>query len=495
MRLNSEAVINTTGLLAGAVGRDRYLIDPFGVIPQQARTAALQITWASATAAPILYQWGVALVPQPDVTLSRVTQWEDVGTPDEVYLTGVTLDVDTANGAKSFYVEYDNADLENTWATLGPFTLTHDQRHKAKFSWPAVKAKLVRIRPVGDCQPWQLFRVDWIFDPEPPRIAVWDINHENGWDQYITGVDLECNTFGATKTVQIWIDQTLYHTLPVTATGRRVVHLTVQPPRRGHILRFTAIDANPGLLYSHRWHTDPEPSEQTNWNQNYSTWGYDSDKWLKALVFQCDTFAANKQVTVEIDGAVVETLIVNANGRSVVELALTEQHLGRVFRFLPIDSNPGRVYNITPVFDLEPLALTRWETQEITAGIDGDKLALYAHITLKAPALVTLSVYAYNESGQILTRTYTLDRTRVDGNIVKVKRFVPFERSKGVLYKFVATSAQAFWLYREESTVCFVEWGSDQRRDVKIFGNDDLDSSRGMGNASLQAATPGGAAR
>jgi hypothetical protein len=192
---------------------------------------------------------------------------------------------------------------------------------------------------------------------------------------------------------------------------------------------------------------------------------------------------------------VVETLVVNANGRSVVEVALSAQKLGRVFRFLPVDGNPGRVYQITPYFDLEPLAITRWETQEVTAGIDGDKLALYAHITLKAPAPVTLTVTAYNEAGKTLVRGYLLAPTLGNANLVqKVKRFVPFERSKGILYKFVLTSAQAFWLYREESTVCFVPWGSDQRQDVKIFGNDDLDPSRGMGNSSLQAAAAGGQA-
>ncbi len=494
MRLNSEAVINTEGLLVGATGRDRYIIDPFGLIPQQARTAALQVTWTSATAAPILYQWGVSIIPQPDVTLSRVTQWEDLGHPDEVYLTGLTLDVETNTGTKSFFVEYDTAEEPHVWNTLGPYSLSHPVRHKAKFSWPVVKAQLVRIRPEGDCQPWQLYRADWIFDPEPPRIARWDINHENGWDQYITGLDLECNTFGAQKAVELYIDEDFFGQFNVLTTGRQVVHLTVQPPRRGHILRFVAVDESPGLLYSHRWHTDPEPSEQTNWNQNYSTWGYDSDKWLKAVVFQCDTFAQNKQVAVEIDHQVVEVLNVNANNRNVVEVALTEQKLGRVFRFLPIDEFPGRIYNITPVFDLEPLALTSWETQEVTAGIDGWKSALYGHITVKAPAPVTLTVTAFNQTGDTFVRTYTLPRTGTS-DPQKVPLFVPFERSKGMLYKFRLTSSLPFYLYREETQVVFVPWGSDQRVPTKPFGNDDLDSSRGMGNASLQAATPGGASR
>ncbi|HZI93228.1 MAG TPA: hypothetical protein VFE84_03220, partial [Patescibacteria group bacterium] len=108
--LNTGSVTNVGGVLSGAAGRDRYLIDPFGTTPQQARTAALQIAWTTAGASPILYQWGVSIIPQPEVTLSRVTQWEDLSHPDEVYLTGVTLDVETNTGTKSFFVEYDTAE-------------------------------------------------------------------------------------------------------------------------------------------------------------------------------------------------------------------------------------------------------------------------------------------------------------------------------------------------------------------------------------------------
>ena len=57
----------------------------------------------------------------------------------------------------------------------------------------------------------------------------------------------------------------------------KVVHLTL-PWGRGHVLRFRAVDDNPGLLYTHRWHLDEEPSEQANWNQNFSILGTHADK-------------------------------------------------------------------------------------------------------------------------------------------------------------------------------------------------------------------------
>ena len=52
----------------------------------------------------------------------------------------------------------------------------------------------------------------------------------------------------------------------VTASGHSHLHLSVTPPRRAHVYRFVATDANPGLLYSHKWIVESEPLEQGNWN-------------------------------------------------------------------------------------------------------------------------------------------------------------------------------------------------------------------------------------
>lgn len=482
--LNAEAIINPVTTLAGTA-RERYVFDPFGISPQKARTLSLDLRWSSATARPTLFLVGASIIPQPDLTVNRVTQWEDLSHPDEVYLTGLTLDVDTGNVARQFFVEYD---LEGQHLQLGPFTVQAANRHKFKFSWPAVKAHLVRIRPIGDCLAWILYRADWIFDPEPPRIAGWDINHENPWDAYITGFDLECNTFGQTKTIQFWLDQSLIQTYPVTASGRRVVHCTVQPPRRGHVLRFVATDAHPGLLYAHRWHFDQEPSEQTNWNQNFTIAGALPDKYLKGILLECDTFGQTKTVTLEVDGVVVETLAVNTPDRRVTEFSFP-QHLGRVFRLLPVDNFPGRLYSHQWIFDQEPLKLTRWETQELDHDIPGFQTLLFAQLTLKSATPVRLTVTVHtDQTGR--RQDLSLEIPSTGG--VKQKRFVPVPALKGVLFKYVLTATEAFWLYREESQVILQPWGAERPITVRPFGNDDLDRTRGMVNAQIAAAQSGG---
>ncbi len=485
--LNEEAVVNNPFTLAATSGRNRFIFDPFGEKPQKARTLSAQVDWSSATARPVLYQLGASIIPQPDLTVNRVTQWDDLGHPDEVYLTGLTLDVDTGNVAREFLVEYD---LQGVHLTLGPYTVQANNRHKFKFSWGVVKANLVRIRPIGDCLAWILYRADWIFDPEPPRIARWDINEENGWDQYVTGVDLDCNTFGAIKTVEVYIDGALVLTQPVATPGRRVVHLTVQPPVRGHLLRFIATDGNAGLLYAHRWHSDPEPSEQTNWNQNYTIAGALPDKYLKGILLECDTFGQTKDATIEVDGVVVETLAVNTNGRKVVEFSFA-QHLGRVFRLLPTDANPGRLYSHQWIFDQEPMKLSRWESQLIDHGVPAPfQTLLLGHITLRSTALVTLTITVQlNQTGKLKDYVYELPPTQDR----KVKQHVPFEAVKGVLFKYVLTSNQAFFLYREETQVIVQPWGAGTPHIVHPFGNDDLTvPTRSMIAADLAAARPGG---
>jgi len=490
--LNEEAVSNNPQAIAEGTGRQRYVLDSFGTVPQRAHGISTELRWSSAVAAPVLYQLGYAVTLQPDITVNRVTNWDDLGHPDESWVTGITLDVDTFNVARTIVIERDFGGVISTIDTL---TVQTDTRHKVKFSWPAVPANQVRIRPSDECKFWVLYRADWISLPEPPRISGWDIHFENAWDQYYTGLDLYCDTLGQEKRIEVYVDEVLLANpatglfyFPVVANGRRVVHLTL-PWGRGHVFRFKAIDLNPGLLYMHRWHLQEEPSEQANWNQNFSVYGTRSDKWLKAIIFECDTFGQNKSVQVEVDGTVVETLTVNANGRRVVQLALTAQQLGRVWRMFPVDSNPGRLYTAQPIFDEEPFQLDRWETQETNHGLPGWFYLTFAHITLKSTRPVTLRVeMQVNQRGKLDVREYTIPATEGE----KQRRFVTFSAVKGVLVKYVLTSEVAFYVYREETVVHVQPWGGQGPQEIHIFGDDDLDPTRPMTNAALAAEASGG---
>lgn len=493
--VNVETITNAAQTLTAAAGRTRAIFDSFGDIPQKGRNLAVEISWSSAVAAPTLYQLGTAITPQPDITINRVTNWDDLGHPDEAYVMGITLDANTSGEDRTVIVERDFNGVISTITTL---TVNHDGRCKDKYSWPALPAHQVRLRPDNSCGAWMLFRADWIAKAEPPRIAIWDTTFENAWDQYLTGLDIYCDTENQLKEIVVSVDGVTINNpatglgfFPVQANGRQVVHLTLPtiPPLRGHVLRFAAQDAFPGLLYDYRWQTVPEPSEQTNWNQPFTILGTQSDKFVKAIIFEVDTFGQNKSVVVEADGVVVDTIIVNTAGRLVRQIAIPQQ-LGRVWRFLPTDGFPSRLYSLRLVFDEEPFALTRWETQEMDHQQEGFHSLVAAMITLKSVADVTLRISTYvNQLGTIVTDDYLIPATAG----VKLKRQVQFVARKGVLYKYLLTSAASFWLYREESQITLQPWHGGGAAIKQPFGNDDITPpTRSMINASIAASRDGG---
>lgn len=494
--LNSETVVNPTIAVTAPAGRNRAIFDSFGTGPQQARNLAVDLQWTATGDAPIFYFLGTSLTAQPDLTVNRVTNWDDLGSPDEVYLTGVTFDCDTQGQDRTILIERDFGGSITTVATL---TVNANGRHKLKFSWPAVQAHQVRVRPNDDCLAWLLYRADWIAEREPPRIALWDVAFENGWDQYHTGLDLYCDTGGATKQIVVQVDGVTL-TDPATGlayweiatTGRQVVHLTL-PWGRGHVYRFFAIDANPGLLYTHRWHLIEEPSEQANWNQPFTLFGTAADKWVKGVVLEVDTFGQDKTITLEADGAVVSTFTVNTSGRLVRQISLPNgQQLGRVWRLWPTDSLPSRLYSARPIFDEEPFALEEWITQQIDHGQLGFHYLIHAMITLKSTVDVTLEVTTYlNQTGASVVDTYVIPATGGQ----KLKRFVPFVARKGVLYQyhFLRAAGTPYWIYREESSVTLQPWDGGSPVVVKPFGNDDIDvPTRSMISAESAAQQPGG---
>jgi hypothetical protein len=364
-------------------------------------------------------------------------------------------------------------------------------RHTKWFSWPAVHGNSVRLRPTDD-NPWTLWRADWLSSAEPARIAVWDTNWESpGGDRYYTGLDLECDTLGLTKTLQVWVDQVLIGTYPVTVNGRRYIHITL-PTGRGHLFRLLATDANPGLLYRHEWLTTEEPREQSNWNAGFTTWSSLSDKYLKGLVIEADTFGLPKTVTIEVDGVVLQTLTITHDGRSVKNYTFP-QVLGRVFRVIPTDVNPSRPYAILPIFDEEPYALSRWETQLLDFDLPGAGWGsvLSADLCYRATVNTVLTINCYNADGVLAAAIPAL---LFSTGGLKQKRFYQFPANKFVVAKFVFQTlddSPSLTLYQEESRLRVQQWGGGEVL-LRPFGNADTDRTRGMVNSVIAASRSGG---
>jgi hypothetical protein len=248
------------------------------------------------------------------------------------------------------------------------------------------------------------------------------------------------------------------------------------------------------MIFKIEWLTDPEPPRVAGWNTNWEDFGTGSDKWLKGLILEADTFNVAKTVVIDIDQslAVVNLGSLTFNGRGVQQVAFTKQR-GRLFRLRATDANYGKLYRWQPIFDEEPLQLTRWEGQERPfAGLQGRwQKPLEAYVCLRSSGTVTWQMDAYGTGTAVLrTDNYTIPTT----GGVKQKVRVPLQSVKGLLFRPLFTASAGFWLYREESEVLVEDWATGRAEWVPLFpSNDDMDPARTMGNARVAAATPGGA--
>lgn len=230
----------------------------------------------------------------------------------------------------------------------------------------------------------------------------------------------------------------------------------------------------------------PQPDTSTLRVTNWDPQGRLSDKYVKGIVIDADTNGVAKSINIQADGVTAATISVNHNGRRS-QMYSFPQFLGRLLRFSPADSNPWKLYAHQWIFDEEPLALDRWETQEINHGIPTFQYPLFCYLTYKATAEVTCTVTAYDQDGDSTTEVYTFAAT----GGVKRQAFWQFRAQQGVLWKWVFTSSARFWLYKSESPLTVKPWVGDAQV-VQPFGDDNLDGVRGLRDAGLGASRSGG---
>ncbi len=230
----------------------------------------------------------------------------------------------------------------------------------------------------------------------------------------------------------------------------------------------------------------PETTQKrvTDWSDE----GRLTDKMIKGIVLEVDTGGNAKTFEIQGDGVTQATITVQASGRKSLEFTWV-QFRARIIRIKPTDSAAMILYSHRWIFDEEPLAVARWETQERDEGIQGWAAAFWSFITIACFDNVTLTILCYDQNGNVFN---TVTNVIASTAGAKQKLFVPFVANKSVLRKYTLTSPAAFYLYREETYVELQPLEGGEIRKVQIFGNDDLDRIRAMHDAGLGAARSGG---
>jgi hypothetical protein len=503
--LDNVTVLPNQTVTGSEQGQRRHLLTPSPGVERRFRAARVQVVLPSDTTgnAPVLKQIQLTALPLVEETERRIAAWEPLGKAG-AYLTGVAMTCDTrqnvlARGDNTFGADTKRVRVEysrggGATQTLGPFTIDASQGRRTIFlSWAGVIADQVRIVP-EDANPWLLYALNWQAVEEPPSQGTWDSGDEILGDTYYTGLDLVVRGEG---TALIYVDGALVSSYDFTTSSSAPSHVLFSTrktylhhtfgPGYGHIYRCLITGVGGGVqVYAHKWMTEPVPGEQSNWNRNFELAGTLTEKLVKGVLLECDTGGVAKTVEVQADGVTVRTLSVAASGRQVLHLSFA-QFRARVLRLLPTDTTLSRLWTVQWIFDEEPLALDRWETQLLDHQ-QADYHSIFRMIVdYRATEAVTLTIEGYAREGlRIFEDTYYLPDTPE-----RVKRLISLRSRLAILWKYTFTSTSPFNLYRSGCSLALLPLSGGERKDLPApFGDDDLDHMRSLGSASGIASTP-----
>lgn len=175
--LNEDVSGGFNRTITATATRAQYLEDNVGNaadLPRRFRTAALDLTFTSPLVSrPQIYALGLSALLEPELEQVRPTDWERLS-QDSAYLMGMRVDCLVPSAAiKRVFVDW--TDSSDTVHTLGAYEFgTTGTRQRVNFTWPAVRATMVRLRPDTEV-PWLLYGVTWIGSPEPPALLRWEV--------------------------------------------------------------------------------------------------------------------------------------------------------------------------------------------------------------------------------------------------------------------------------------------------------------------------------
>lgn len=148
-------------------GRRRSILDINQGRGQYAVDVGIEI-WGDLTLGrPKLYGWEPALIPKPEVTALRSTDFDNAGHDGSKFFQGVRIWADTLGKDRTVGI----------WTDAGERVALLDVNHMGEsvkpysFDVPFI-SQLVRIIP-SDANFWRIMKIEWIFEPAPELVENW----------------------------------------------------------------------------------------------------------------------------------------------------------------------------------------------------------------------------------------------------------------------------------------------------------------------------------
>lgn len=282
-----------------------------------------------------------------------------------------------------------------------------------------------------------------------------------------------------------------YETASLTAstlnTGTGITHSIIDPfgvtPQQARNVAFDMSWSTSTVgpyIYDIGYSFIPLPELTVKRPTDWEDLGTPACKYLKGLAMTVET-DGEKTVVVEgmVEGAAASTIAtftVNSTERTIITQTWPVVR-ANLFRLRPTDTVAWKVFDLDWLVEKDALGRLRWEGQPTSHGVVGWQTLLDGTITLRSTADVVLQVVCMQSNGTVLTESYTLGTT--SGN--KVPKFVQFRAHKGVLFTYILTSAEQFWLYASDSAVRIQPWSAPEPIMTQAIGFDDAQDSKNDG--------------
>ena len=351
--LDDEETAETTQNLVGDDTRTRYKLT-LGK-DKLARSISLNFAGLESTASVscAIHEIGIAYQIDQEAELQWDSYFEDDGSMEDKWITGLYLEADTGNVNKTIAVFVDGVEITSQGS---PFTINTSEMKPAKISFTSpVRGTHMRFTSVavaGKLRDWR-----WIWEAQPVVLTepfAWD-NLGSNHEKYVKGFSIDADTLNQAVTLQLRTngDETTNalgsDTFVFTHNGRQQSQFAFDDSGANQVLaevvRLQQTSTNPLQVFNLTWIFDIEPPHKKRWNTqersfNLPGWGHLRDGYIAIRS------AADVTLTVTIDGNAQSGITLSSTSGARRKLYVQYPAFkGKVFRFVLTSASDFKIYN------------------------------------------------------------------------------------------------------------------------------------------------------
>lgn len=212
-----------------------------------------------------LYQVTYTFIVKPDFIAFRATDPDDQGANQAKYLMAMNIEANTLGKDVPINVIVDNQ-------VIAHLLLNHPYQNEKPYAFEPVAGYefQVQLQFPDPNTLWELFKINWIFEPWPDAVArkYPFTNLGDSSDKFIQGIVLPMETGGQPAVVGVWGDDDNawhYWTKTTPNLKKMGIDLNIEQPFTAHILQFQTLTASRIWPDEARVVYEPIPEATNTW--------------------------------------------------------------------------------------------------------------------------------------------------------------------------------------------------------------------------------------